>query len=119
MRLIIHTALIALLTMPALADAPEVVRVETQKAGMVWNFHVTISHPDTGWDHYADGWEVLDTQGQRLGYRELMHPHVDEQPFTRSLSGVAIADGTREVMIRTHCSQDGWSDALVRVELKR
>lgn len=119
MRLILHTVLMASLALPALAGAPEIVRVETQKAGMVWNFHVTVLHPDTGWEHYADGWEVLDTRGGRLGYRELMHPHVDEQPFTRSLSGVAIPDGTREVLIRARCSRDGWSDTAVRVELRR
>jgi len=85
---------------------------------MVWNIHVTLAHPDTGWDHYADGWEVLDAQGRRLGYRELMHPHVDEQPFTRSLSGVSIPDGTREILIRPRCSRDGWSGTAVRVELR-
>lgn len=102
----------------ALADGPEVVAVAVSKAGMVWNVSVTLSHNDTGWDHYADGWEVLDAQGNRLGYRKLMHPHVEEQPFTRSLSGIVIPDGTREVYIRTRCSQHGWDDNLTRVELK-
>ena len=46
-------------------------------------------HPDTGWDDYADGWRVLDMDGNELGMRVLHHPHVDEQPFTRSLSGGA------------------------------
>lgn len=101
----------------AWAEAPKVLDVTVEKAGMLWNFHVTLSHPDTGWDHYADGWEVLDKSGNRLGHRELMHPHVHEQPFTRSLSGIVLPDGTREVFIRTNCSVKGWSDEAVRVEL--
>ena len=110
--------LAALLATPAFADDPEVLDVTVEKAGMVWNIHVTIRHPDTGWDHYADGWEVLDADGNRLGYRELMHPHVNEQPFTRSLSGVVIPDGTREIFVRARCSADGWADSKKRVALQ-
>ena len=76
-----------------------------------------MEHPDTGWDHYADGWEVLDADGNRLGFRELMHPHVNEQPFTRSLRGVVIpGTATREVLrLRARCSVDGWNDDAVPV----
>jgi len=86
---------------------------------MGWRFEVTISHPDSGWDHFADGWEIQDSQGTRLGFRELQHPHVDEQPFTPSLSNVMIPDGTKEVYIRTRCSRDGWSNSLTSVSLTR
>lgn len=106
------------LPLPALADDPEVVAVKVDKVGMVWNIHVTIRHEDIGWDHFADGWEVLDAQGNVLGYRQLMHPHVDEQPFTRSLTGVVIPDGTREIFVRPHCSVHGWAAEAKRVELK-
>ncbi len=101
----------------AAADQPEIVNVSVKKSGMTWRMDVTVRHPDTGWDHFADGWEVLDAAGNRLGYRELMHPHVDEQPFTRSLSSLVVPDGTREVFLRVHCSQHGWSEDKKRVEL--
>ena len=101
------------------AEEPRVVVVATGLAGMGWRLEVTVSHPDSGWDHYADGWEVLDAAGNRLGFRELFHPHVDEQPFTRTLSNVMIPDGTDEVFIRTRCSRDGWSAALHRVKISR
>ena len=78
---------------------------------------VTLSHPDTGWDHYADGWEVLDAEGNSLGVRTLLHPHVNEQPFTRSLSDVVIPDGVTAVFIRARCNLDGWSDQLFEVQL--
>lgn len=105
------------LAAPAWAEAPEIVKIAASKPGMGWRFEVTLRHPDTGWDHYADGWEVLDMDGNRLGYRKLHHPHVEEQPFTRSLRGVMIPDGTRKVMIRARCSRDGWSSNTVEVEL--
>ncbi len=102
---------------PVFADEPVITDVAVKKVGMVWNFKVTVEHPDTGWDHYADGWEILDSNGKQIGYRKLLHPHVEEQPFTRSLTGVVIPDGTREVFVRAKCSVDGWSSEKIRVEL--
>ncbi len=100
------------------ADSPVVSNVHVKKVGMVWRVDVTLHHPDSGWDHYADGWEVLDKDGNRLAYRELLHPHVTEQPFTRGLSGVVFPDGTREIFVRASCSVDGWTGKPKRVELK-
>ncbi|MEM7488943.1 MAG: hypothetical protein AAF390_07435 [Pseudomonadota bacterium] len=97
---------------PALAGLPVVEAVEATPQGEAWRFDVTVSHGDTGWDHYADGWEVLGPDGARLGYRELLHPHVEEQPFTRSLGGVQIPDGVDTVTVRAHDNVDGWGDAV-------
>jgi hypothetical protein len=105
--------------LPVRADPPEIVNVQTSLAGMGWRFDVTLSHPDSGWDHFADGWEVVDADGKRLGYRELFHPHVEEQPFTRSLSNVMIPDGTTEVFIRARCNRDKWVGGLHSVTLTR
>lgn len=111
--------ILALSAPPAMADDPAIETVSAQRSGMGWRITVTLSHPDTGWDHYANGWEVLDAKGKRLGYRELMHPHVQEQPFTRSLFDIMIPDGTAEVFIRSRCSVQGWSDDLTKVALPR
>lgn len=111
--------LFCLLLAPAvvMADEAEVIDVKLTKSGMTWRIDVTLRHDDTGWDHYVDGWEIVDAAGNRLGYRKLMHPHVEEQPFTRSLSSLTVPDGTREVFVRTHCLVDGWSKSLYRVTL--
>lgn len=101
----------------ARAEMPEIVKAEAYRVGMGWRIDVTLRHPDTGWDHYADGWEVLDGNDKRIAYRELMHPHVNEQPFTRSLINVMLPDGTREIFIRAHCSEAGWDSEAVRVSL--
>ncbi len=112
-----YLLLLGLLATPALADTPEILAVEITKAGMVWRVDVTLQHPDTGWEHYADGWEVLDKDGNRLAHRELLHPHVEEQPFTRGMSGVVFPDGTREVFVRAKCSRSGWSSTPKRVQI--
>lgn len=106
-----------LATMSA-ADAPQVVDVRVAQSDGGWRFDVTILHPDTGWDHYADGWEVIDAQGNQLGERPLAHPHVDEQPFTRSQSGIVIPEGTTEVYIRARDNVNGWYDDRYPVTLK-
>ena len=107
-----------MLGLPAFAQAPTVEAVSARNTSNGWHFDVTLRHPDTGWDHYADGWEVLAPDGTRLGFRELLHPHVNEQPFTRSLSGVKVPPGVTEVTVRPRCSVDGWG-APVAVQLTR
>lgn len=67
-------------------------------------FSVTVSHADAGWEHYADHWRVLDAAGEELGRRVLLHPHTNEQPFTRSLSGVTVPAATGKVTLQAHDS---------------
>ncbi|MBU2994319.1 hypothetical protein Q4555_06910 [Octadecabacter sp. 1_MG-2023] len=100
-----HALALILFAAPAFADAPVVENV-TYSNG---RFDVTLSHPDTGWDHYADGWRVELADGTVLGTRALAHPHVDEQPFTRS-SSIAVPDGVSEVFIRASDTLDGWAE---------
>lgn len=104
---------------PALADVPFIENASATAEGDSWRFDVTLSHPDTGWGHYADGWEVLDVNFNRLGFRELVHPHVNEQPFTRSLSGVVLPEGTEAAIIRARCNLDGWNDDVVNLIITR
>lgn len=101
----------------AFAQPPVIDAVKADKNGASWSFAVTISHPEPGWEHYADGWEVLDMNGQSLGLRVLVHPHVNEQPFTRSLSGVIIPEGTTQVQIRASDNVDGWTSELFQLTL--
>jgi len=85
----------------SVANEADVVRVKVQKSGPgVYRFDVTLRHKDTGWKHYANAWEVLTPDGKILGTRILAHPHVNEQPFTRSLSGVKIPMNIKAVTIR-------------------
>ncbi|TWI93039.1 hypothetical protein JM93_00592 [Roseibium hamelinense] len=102
---------------PAAGGEVEIVDAKASSSGGTWRFSVTLKHGDTGWDHYADLWQVIGPEGQVLGERILLHPHVEEQPFTRALSGVAIPDGISEVKIRARDSVHGFSDQEYTVRL--
>mgnify|MGYP006981151372 FL=1 len=78
---------------------------------------VTVNHPDEGWDHYADGFEVLGAKGERLTRRILRHPHVDEQPFTRIRGGVRLPETLQAVTVRARCSVHGFVGKKVGVML--
>ena len=95
-----------------------------QRADGSWTFHVTVRHPDTGWEDYADGWDVVAPDGTVLKANEsdpftrlLLHPHENEQPFTRSQSGIIIPEGVSQVSVRAHDLVDGFGGREVMVDL--
>jgi hypothetical protein len=67
----------------------------------------TIRHHDTGWDDYADAFEVKGDKVQN-GLRVLTHPHETEQPFTRSQSNV-VAGGLVWVEAKDNVEGSGGS----------
>ena len=104
----------------AMAGEADVVKVAVaESAPGSFRFDVSVRHGDEGWDHYADKWEVLAPDGRGLGTRVLLHPHVGEQPFTRSLGGVAIPEDIDRVILRAHDSVHGLGGAEITVELAR
>lgn len=111
-RLIRFWALLVAMMQPAIADAgqADVLRVEIRpgtETGL-FDIDVTLRHADSGWDHYANRWEVLGPKGEILATRKLFHPHVNEQPFTRSLSAVRIPAAYTWVRVRGHDLQHGF-----------
>ena len=106
------------IALSAQAGEADVVGVEVSKqSDGLYRFEVTVLHKDEGWDHYADKWDVLAPDGSLLGTRILYHPHVDEQPFTRSLPGVKIPSGTDPVTIRAHDSVHKYGGIDAKVQL--
>jgi hypothetical protein len=88
-----------------------VIDVTIETSGTGFAVSATVRSADTGWEKYADLWEVRGPDGTVLGERVLAHPHVDEQPFTRSVGGVEIPDGVGEVTVAagdrvTHVDDD-------------
>ena len=119
MKALLISVLFFLISIPnAFAGEVDVVQVELTKDGEnSFRFDVTLSHQDTGWKHYADKWEVLAPDGTILGTRTLLHPHVDEQPFTRSLSGVEIPENITEVTVRGHDSVHEYGGPVIKKKL--
>lgn len=104
----------------AAAGEADVVAVEARPEGRgLWRFDVSVRHDDTGWEHFANRWDVLAPDGTLLTSRLLMHPHETEQPFTRSVHGVAIPAGIGRVTVRAHCTVHGYGGAEMTVELPR
>jgi len=111
------TLILALCTGVAAADEVSIRQVVLTFEDRAWRADVTLAHADSGWDHYADAWRVVDGAGTVLGTRELWHPHVDEQPFTRSLTGLEIPSSIRTVYIEAHDKVHGWSADRVAIDL--
>lgn len=114
----ILSMLLLLIYQSALAGDVQIIQAKARSQGDSWYFSVTLKHADTGWDHYADGWRVVTEDGQVLGERTLYHPHVNEQPFTRSLGDVKIPADVKKVYIEAHDKVHGWAKQRYEVSLK-
>lgn len=101
----------------------DVTFVRAVQNGDTWTFHVTVAHPDTGWEDYADGWDVVLPDGTVIKpdaespfTRLLLHPHENEQPFTRSQSRIIIPEGITQVTVRAHDLVDGFGGQKIVVD---
>lgn len=100
------------------AGEADVINVEIKKTDTItYQFNVTVSHNDEGWDHYANKWDVVAPDGTIIATRILHHPHVNEQPFTRSLSNVTIPKDIKEVTIRAHDSVHEYGGKVIIMAL--
>ncbi|GJM02453.1 MAG: hypothetical protein DHS20C08_09540 [Rhodomicrobium sp.] len=107
------------LSSSTMAGPTEIVAVKTVKeAEGLYSFDVTIRHKDKGWEHYANKWDVILPSGEVLGTRVLHHPHVNEQPFTRRLSGIKIPHDVKKVYVRAYDNVHGRAKKNFMVELK-
>jgi len=101
------------------AGEADVVDVKIRAQGATtFRIDVTAAHADTGWDHYADKWDVLGPDGALLGTRVLHHPHVNEQPFTRSLT-VSIPVDVDTITLRAHDSVHKYGGSEMTVMVPR
>jgi len=117
---VVAIALIAgvLLIMPNSSPAngsPDARITNVRAAGAAgrYTLEVTIRSNDTGCEHYANWWEVVDEHGVLVYRRVLLHDHADEQPFTRDGGPVAIEAG-QVVTVRAHVNASGYSPAAMR-----
>jgi hypothetical protein len=106
------------------ADA-DVLFVRAQEtADSTWTFTVTVAHPDSGWEDYANGWDIVLPDGTAVlpdpnspFTRLLLHPHETEQPFTRSQSNIEIPANVTAVTVRAHDIVAGFGGQEITVAL--
>ena len=85
----------------------------TRTAENTYRVAATVRHNDQGWDNYADAFEVRGENVQN-GLRELAHPHDNEQPFTRSQSGV---EATGLVYVQAKDNVEGLGGSVIYLDL--
>ncbi len=97
---------------------PDVVDVRAEQSGNgSWTFFVTLSSPYDTPERYADAWRVTGPDGEEYGVRRLTHDHQNEQPFTRSESGIVIPEGVTEVIVEGRDQVSGWGGETMRYQL--
>lgn len=111
-------AMAVLSVAPAVAGEADITNVVvTQSDNGQFQFAVSVLHDDEGWDHYADAFEIVSLDGEILATRVLLHPHVGEQPFTRSVSGVEIHEELTQIIVRAHDSVHAYGGLELIVDL--
>lgn len=118
-KALLTALLVASFSTVAFAGKADVVAAKIRFTGETWIVSATIKHADEGWQHYANSFQVLSMDGTVLGTRTLYHPHVNEQPFTRSLAGVHIPPGTKKIRVRAGDLVHGYGGREVVIELAK
>ena len=111
-------ALLILLTGTAMATPASVLDVvAVANDDGTYGFNVTVAHQDEGWTHYANKWEILTPDGKVIAVRVLYHPHVDAQPFMRTLARVEVPIGVTRVTVRAYDTVTGPGERTFSIDL--
>lgn len=110
---------LVLLAAPVFAGEADVLSVELEETSPnTFTIIAEVEHADDGWDHYADAWQVVGPDGKVIATRELAHPHVNEQPFIRTLLGVEIPVDVREITVRARDLVHGFGGKEVTIAVR-
>lgn len=96
---------------------PDVIAAELERQGDAWRLDATLSSPYDTPDRYADAFRALSEHGTELGIRELAHDHANEQPFTRSLTGLDIPDDVARITVEGRDQEYGWGGDTVEIQV--
>ncbi len=111
--------LLLMMSASAYAHPPQILKAEAKvKTNQLFNIAVTIRHADTGWDHYASEWVVIADDETEIAKRTLYHPHVNEQPFTRSLTDVSLPVDASKITIKAKCNKGHESKPYILIDKK-
>ncbi len=98
---------------------PDVIDATAERDGATWTVSATLSSPYDTPERYADAWRVIGPDGTVYGERILQHDHANEQPFTRSQSGIEIPDDVDEVVIEGRDLANGYGGDTFVLTLPR
>jgi hypothetical protein len=107
----------------AASDAPvgqlcaSVIDAEATKNGDTWTFALTVRSDDISTTEFGDSWELRTLDGEVIATRVLAHEHMNEQPFTRSMSGIVIPEGITTVIGVAHHSVGGYCGETLEIQL--
>lgn len=105
---------------PPVADDryPDVIGVQLVPTGeRVYDVVVSISSPYDSPQRYADGWRVLDEDGNVLGTHTLLHDHANEQPFTRTQRGLEIPADVSRITVEGRDLVHGYGGGTMWIDL--
>lgn len=97
---------------------PDVVKVEVSEQGGQFQVAATLTSPYDTPERYADGWRVLDPDGNELGVLEVDHDHASEQPFTRELT-LSIPDDVDEITVEGRDQLSGYGGKRATASVPR
>lgn len=106
-------------TAAAVQQFPDVIGAELSASGNDFTIAVTISSPYDTPDRYADGWRVLNPDGEVLAEHTLGHDHASEQPFTRTSSSFSIPRDVSEVEVEGRDQANGYGGETVTISVPR
>jgi hypothetical protein len=116
----VYFVIVALVFSPLLlAKEVEITKVELEPTGSTWTVHVTLRHDDQGFEHYANGWRLVDAKKNVIAAQELYHPHDKKKSFTDSKANIKIPSQTKLVFLEAQAKPHGWSKQRVRIDLTK
>jgi len=98
---------------------PDVIDATAQRTEDTWTIAATLSSPYDTPERYADAWRVLGPDGEVYAERILTHDHANEQPFTRSQSGVVIPSEVSVIVIQGRDLEFGYGGDTFELVLPR
>ena len=118
-RLIAIAFFVGLGSSQVIADDVTIIGADFQQSSDgSWLVNVGLLHEDSGWDHYADIWRLVDAEGNVLGERVLLHPHEDEQPFIRS-EQIRIPADLEIIYVEAHDIVHGWTPNRLEIDMTK
>jgi len=106
-----------ILPLPAYADKVEILMVKATQSAGLWNFDVTILHPDISADHTLDRIAIFTPEEAQLVAADIPVANIGAEHVTAQINDITIPDGIEYIIIRGRCSVDGWTHDGIMIAL--